>query len=112
VLTPEEQQKVSDKQLSEEKAKYLAKQALEKVVVQHGGVEYKSNNKWKPGRYVVTNAGNVIYRQQINSSASLYDRQVQAEKEGLYASNTLRRNLNYPHDALQSEIRSLIMLRK
>jgi hypothetical protein len=33
---------------------------------------------------------------------------VQAEKEGLYASNTLRRNLNYPHDALQSEIRSLI----
>ena len=108
VLTPEEQQKVSDQKLGEEKARYMAKQALEKVVVQNGGVEYKVITNGNEVEYVVTNAGNVIYRQQINSSASLYDRQVQAEKEGLYASNTLRRNLDYPHDALQSEIRSLI----
>ena len=108
VLTPEEQQKVSDQQLGEEKASYMAKQALEKVAVQNGGVEYKVITNGNQVEYVVTNAGNVIYRQQINSSANLYDRQVQAEKEGLYASNTLRRNLNYPHDALQSEIRSLI----
>jgi len=108
VLTPAEQQKVSDEQLVEEKERFKAKQALEKVVVQNGGVEYKVITNGNQVEYVVTNAGNVIYRQQINSSASLYDRQVQAEKEGLYASNTLRRNLNYPHDALQSEIRSLI----
>ena len=108
VLTPEEQQKVSDQQLGEEKARHMAKQALEKVVVQNGGVEYKVITNGNQVEYVVTNAGNVIYRQQINSSASLYEKQVQAEKEGLYASNTLRRNLNYPHDALQSEIRSLI----
>src|SRR4030095_3874706 len=31
VLTAEEQQKVSDQQLGEEKARYMAKQALEKV---------------------------------------------------------------------------------
>lgn len=108
VLTLEEQQKVSDQQLGEEKARYMAKQALEKVVVQNGVVEYKVITNGSQVEYVVTNAGNVIYRQQINSSASLYDKQVQAEKEGLYASNTFRRNLNYPHDALQSEIRSLI----
>jgi len=108
VLTPEEQQKISDQQLGEEKARFKAKQALEKVVVQNGGVEYKVITNGNQVEYVVTNAGNIIYRQQINSSASLYERQVQAEKEGLYSSNILRRNLNYPHDALQSEIRSLI----
>lgn len=112
VLTPEEQQKVSDQQLREEKERYKAKQALEKVVVQNGGVDYKVLTNGSQVEYVVTNAGNVIYRQQINSSASLYDRQVQAEKEGLYASNTLRRNLNYPHDALQNEIRSLMNVPK
>src|SRR6186713_271581 len=107
-LTPEEQQKVSDQQLGEEKARYMAKQALEKVVVQNGGVEYKVITNGNQVEYVITNAGNIIYRKQINSSANLYDRQVQAEKEGLYASNILRRNLNYPHDALQAEIRSLV----
>src|SRR6187402_1446936 len=108
VLTPEEQQKVSDQQLGKEKARFMAKQALEKVVVQNGGVEYKVITNGNQVEYVVTNAGNIIYRKQINSSANLYDRQVQAEKEGLYASNILRRNLNYPHVALQAEIRSLI----
>ena len=102
---PTEQQTVSD---SEEKAIYKAKQALERMVMQNGGVEYKVITNGNQVEYVVTNAGNVIYRHQINSSASLYDRQVQAEKEGLYASNTLRKNLNYPLDALQSEINSLI----
>jgi subtilisin-like proprotein convertase family protein len=104
ILTPEQQQKNEE----EEKARYLAKRALEKVVVQNGGVDYKVITSGNQVEYVVTNAGNVIYRHQINSSASLYDRQVQAEKEGLYASNTLRRNLNYPLNALQSEINGLV----
>jgi hypothetical protein len=108
VLSPEEQQKVSDQQMGEEKARFIAKLALQKTVVQNGGVEYKVITNGNNVEYVVTNAGNVIYRQQISSSASLYEKQVQAEKEGVYASNTLRRNLNYPHDALQAEIRSLI----
>jgi len=73
------------------------------------GVEYKvrTNNQGEV-EYIVTNAGNVIFRQQIISSASLYDRKVQAEKEAIYASNILRRNLNYPIDALKAEIRSLV----
>ena len=115
ILSAAEQQKVADQQLAVEKAAYKAKEglenaklALEKVVVQNGGVDYKVITNGNRVEYVVTNAGNVIYRQSINSSASVYDKQVQAEKEGLYASNTLRRNLNYPHEALQSEIRSLI----
>jgi len=109
VLSPQEQQKISDQQLGEEKARYIAKQAeQDKAGLSLPGVEYKVITSGNQVEYVVTNAGNVIYRQQINSSASLYDRQVQAEKEAIYASNTMRRNIHYPQDALRAEIKSLI----
>jgi len=108
-LIPGEQQKISDQQLAEEKARFIAKQAEQaKAGVSLPGVEYKVITNGNQVEYIVGNAGNVIFRQQINSSASLYDRQVQAEKEAIYASNSLRRNINYPQDALRAEIKSLI----
>jgi subtilisin-like proprotein convertase family protein len=106
---PAEQQKIADQQLAEEKARFIAKQAeQDKAGISLPGVEYKVITNGNQVEYIVTNAGNVIFRQQINSSANLYDRQVQAEKEAIYASNSLRRNINYPQDALRAEIKSLI----
>src|SRR6185436_13378585 len=58
--------------------------------------------------YVITNKGADIFRQQVNISGSPYDKQVQAEKEAIYAANVLRANNNYPIDALRSEIASLV----
>ncbi|HKC36383.1 MAG TPA: hypothetical protein VKB95_09990, partial [Chitinophagaceae bacterium] len=107
-LSPEEQQKVSDKLLAEEKARYIAKQMLERRVPLEQGINYKVISNGNQVEYVVTNNGEQIYRHAINSNGSLYYKEVQAEKEAIYASNSLRRNLNYPLDALQSEINSLI----
>ena len=108
-LVPGEQTKTSDQQLAEETARYIAKQAeQDKAGISLPGVEYKVITNENQVEYVVTNAGNVIFKQQINSPASLYDRQVQAEKEAIYASNTLRRNINYPQDAVRTEIKSLV----
>jgi len=107
-LSPEEQQKISDQQLADEKAKYIAKQMLERKVPLEQGINYKVIANGNQVEYIVTNNGEEIYRHAINSNGSVYDKKVQAEKEAIYASNTLRRNLNYPLDALQSEINSLI----
>ena len=108
-LTQLEQQKISDQQLAEQKARYVAKQAeQDRAGVSLPGVEYKVITNGNQVEYVVTNAGSVIFKQQINSSASLYDRQAQAEKEAIYASNRLRENNNYPIDALRTEIKSLV----
>ena len=108
-LTAAEQQKLADQQLAQEKARFIAKQAeQDKAGISLPGVEYKVITNGNRVEYVVTNEGNVIFKQQINSTASLYDRQVQAEKEAIYASNTLRGNINYPQDALRTEIKSLI----
>src|SRR5688572_22327180 len=106
----EEQQKIASQQLAEEKTRYsIAKQAeQDKAGVSLPGVEYKVITNGNQVEYVVTNANAVVFRQQITSSANLYNRQVQAEKEAIYASNALRRNINYPQDALKAEIKSLV----
>src|SRR5687767_13513916 len=106
----EEQQKIASQQLAEEKTRYsIAKQAeQDKAGVSLPGVEYKVITNGNQVEYVVTNANAVVFRQQITSSANLYNRQVQAEKEAIYASNALRRNINYPQDALRAEIKSLV----
>ena len=108
-LPAEEQNKVAELTQENEKARHHAKmlEAQSSGRISLPGVEYKVITNGNQVEYVVTNANNVIYRQQINSSASLYERQVQAEKEAIYASNTLRRNINYPIDALKAEVRSL-----
>src|ERR1700752_4161085 len=56
VLTPEEEKKSSKQQLGEEKARFMTKQALEKVVVQNGGVKYKVITKGNQVEYIVSNA--------------------------------------------------------
>ena len=97
------------KKIAIEKANEKARKiAADKRQLSLPGVEYKvKTNSQGEVEYIVTNAGHVIFRQTIISSANLYDRKVQAEKEAIYASNTLRRNLNYPVDALKTDIRSL-----
>src|SRR5688572_24869458 len=106
----EEQQKIASQQLAEEKTRYsIAKQAeQDKAGVSLPGVEYKVITNGNQVEYVVTNSNTVVFREQINSSANLYDRQVQAEKEAIYTSNAVRRNINYPQDALRAEIKSLV----
>ena len=96
---------IEENEKASSKAKLLEAQRSGRVTLP--GVEYKVITNGNQVEYVVTNANNVIYRQQINSSATLYEKQVQAEKEAIYASNTLRRNINYPVDALKAEVRSL-----
>ena len=107
-LPADEQNRLSVSREEAEKARYNAKMLeQERAGPSLSGVEYKVITNGSQVEYIVTNANNVIYRQQINSSASLYEKQVQAEKEAIYASNTLRRNINYPVDVLKAEIRSL-----
>ena len=72
------------------------------------GIEYKVVTLGSLVEYVVTNAGREIYRQQINTPGNVYEKQIQAEKEAIYASNTFRRNINYPANTLQAEIRGLV----
>jgi subtilisin-like proprotein convertase family protein len=98
-----------EKKLIKEKEQIEAnKLAAERKTLSLPGVEYKIiTTAGGQVEYIVTNANNVIYRQQVTSTTSLYNRQVQAEKEAIYASNTLRRNPGYPVDALKAEIKSL-----
>jgi subtilisin-like proprotein convertase family protein len=97
------------KNIKEKDAADAAKLALEKrnaSVLQ--GVNYKVVSRGNLVEYIVTNNEIEIYRQQINTAGSIYEKQVQAEKEAIYTANALRRNLNYPISALQAELRSLI----
>src|SRR6187402_1238207 len=97
-----------EKQLMLQKqAEETAKIAAEKKNISLPGVEYKIVTTGNEVEYVVTNARREIYRQTIALSASVYQKQVVAEKEAIYATNTLRRNINYPVDALKAEIKSL-----
>ncbi len=86
----------------------LAKQLLvDKEGVSVPGVEYTVfTNSSGQVEYRITNAGQSIFSKQIISSGSNYDKKVKAEKEAIYASNTFRRNLQYPKDALLAELNS------
>jgi hypothetical protein len=98
-----EKKLIKEKELAE-----ANKLAAERKNLSLPGVEYKViTTAGGQVEYIVTNANNVIYSQQVNSQASLYNRQVQAEQEAIYASNALRRNPGYPVDALKAEIKSL-----
>ena len=103
-LTDEQEKQIALQKAAAESAKLAA----EKMTPSLPGVEYRVITSGSVIEYVVTNAGRVIFKQQINSQGSVYDKQVQAEKEAIYASNTLRRNINYPQDALRAEIKSLV----
>jgi subtilisin-like proprotein convertase family protein len=95
-------------QADNEKARYQAKMLEEqKNGPSLPGVEYKVLAIGGQVEYVVTNKGVELLRQQVNISGSPYDKQVQAEKEAIYAANILRVNNNYPIDALKNEIRGL-----
>ena len=103
-LSDEEEKQLALKKQAAERAKVMA----EKKSSSLPGVEYKVITTGNEVEYVITSAGKEIYRQAINLTGSVYQKQVIAEKEAIYASNTLRRNPNYPVDALKAEIRSLV----
>src|SRR6185436_6801060 len=107
-LKEEEQKKASAIQAANEAARYNAKMLeQQKAGLSLPGVEYKIITTGSQVEYVITNKGAEILRQQVNTSGSPYDKQVQAEKEAIYAANILRANNNYPIDALKNEIKSL-----
>src|SRR6187455_315000 len=70
-----------EKKLIKEKEQIEAnKLAAERKTLSLPGVEYKIiPTAGGQVEYIVTNANNVIYRQQVTSTTSLYNRQVQAE---------------------------------
>jgi len=97
-----------EKQLMLQKeAEETAKIAAEKKSISLPGVEYKLITTGNEVGYVVTNARKEIFRQTITLTGTIYQKQVVAEKEAIYAANTLTRNTTYPVDALKSEIKSL-----
>ena len=107
-LTGEQEKQIIKQKEAAEATKVLAERSRPSYFA---GVAYKVITSGSVVEYVVTSAGKEIFKQQINTNGSLYEKQVQAEKEGIYASDILRRNVRYPIDALQSEIRSLIVNR-
>lgn len=102
-LTEEQQKQI----VLQKEAADAAKIAAEKRKPSLPGLEYRIVTRGNVVEYVITNGTREILKQQINTQASIYDRQVQAEKEAIYATNTLRRNISYPIDALKAEINSL-----
>lgn len=98
------EKKISLKEAAEESAKLAAEKLKPSYFT---GVDYRVITNNGGVKYVVTSAGREIFGQQINTPGTLYEKQVQAEKEAIYAYNVLRRNINYPISALQAELASL-----
>lgn len=94
--------KASTQQLMLDEAKMKSERALGPQVLQ--GVSYKIITTGNKVEYVIINSGIEIYKHEINTAGSIYDRTVRAEKEALYAARAFRRNINYPTSTLQGEI--------
>lgn len=92
----------------QDKAKIEAQKALERSMPPQQGVEYRIISSGNTVEYVITNNSVEIFRQKINSIGSNYEKNVQAEKEAIFASNKIRSNPNYPTDILRAEINSLV----
>jgi len=94
---------ISNKKEADEAAKRIAEKRDPSLT----GIEYKVITTGMNVEYVITNNGQIIYRQEITAKGSLYSKQVQAEKEAIYASNLLRSNPNYPANSIKGQIKAL-----
>jgi subtilisin-like proprotein convertase family protein len=113
-LTPEEKlvldqrkDEVEKSILNKKEADEAAKRIAEKRNPSLTGIEYKVITTGMNVEYIITNNGQVVYRQEITAQGSLYSKQVEAEKEAIYASNLLRANPNYPSNSIKGQIKSL-----